>query len=109
MEKVLPSFPSSKSLLVGLAFVMIMSSCHKEKDECVKPNTTQQQSGSTARSMRGETNGWGTSTDVQKPVVGYRNAEVIDTEDPDGTGISDDGQDEADGESSTKKSRLNNH
>lgn len=101
---------SLKSLLAGLAFVVMMSACHKEKDECVKPSTTQQQS-STARIARGDAGdtGSGSSTGTQLPTAGYRNVDVIDTGDPDGSGISDDGQDEADGESSTKKSRLNNH
>lgn len=86
---------AGRSLVLGL--VLLAAGCSKHKDDCPAPANNDPQA-TTRSAVAGE------SGDVLEPgkgVGGLRSVELTD-EDLGGAGISDDGDDEADGEGNKK-------
>lgn len=95
----IPHLLRSTILVIGL--VVLAAGCSKRCDDHAQPDDATEETG-TARNFSGSVND---EILIEKPSgVTYRNAEPAGTG-LDDEGISDDGDDEADGEGSNKKGR----
>lgn len=90
-----------RSTILVIGLVVLAAGCSKRCDDHAQPDNSTEETGAT----RNFTGSLGDEVLIEKPTgVTYRNAEPTGTGVGD-EGISDDGDDEADGEGSNKKGR----
>lgn len=101
MTSVLSTAASFRILFVGLLLVLFTAGCCKHEDDCPAPGDDGSEA--TTRMYTGA----GSEHDMQeeRPVGASHRGVEVGEGDTDGDGISDDGDDEADGEGNKKRAQ----